>query len=214
MDLALQCQISSHPTAVISALIIAKELRLTWDSTAQDMLRISRPPDDSYICVDVQELDMVQAHFFHYFTWTNYYWEFLDHPGRCGILYNERAKCYTRIVSFWLLFLETTPDPEGSDSLDHEKCRELVLANWSRFLSKCVPGDKDLICRLRDFTLDNTWKEDVERVMAWLKVSLQCFFFLVIFTCVMRYRWTQIYRKMSSFAGKPTASNGIRCVVG
>jgi len=40
------------------------------------------------------------------------YWEFLDHPGRCGVLSHKRAKCYARIVNFWLLFLEAPPDPE------------------------------------------------------------------------------------------------------
>jgi len=35
---------------------------------------------------------------------------------------------------------------------------------------------------------------------------------LDIFIRVCCCRWSQIYRKMSSFAGKPTALNGIRCV--
>ena len=102
-----------------------------------------------------------------------HYWGFLGYPRRCGVLYNKPTKCYTRIVNCLLLFLETPPDPEGPDSLDCEKCRKIVLANWSRILSKCRPGDKDLICRLHDFSLDKASKEDVERVIGWLKVSLQ-----------------------------------------
>jgi hypothetical protein len=164
MDLACYRQVSSHPTAVISALIVVMELQSSSSSTAQAMRRISWSPDDEV----PQELNMLFKVDRSILRLT--YWKFLNDPGRCGFLYNERAKCYTRIINFWLLFLAGPPDPEGPDS--HEKCRKLVLANWSRILSKCVPGDKDLICRLRHFTLDQACKEDVERVIAWLEVSL------------------------------------------
>ena len=97
----------------------------------------------------------------------------MSHPGRSGVLYDERAKCYTHIISFWLLFLEGSPDPKEPHSPFHKEFRRVVLANWSRILSRCVPGDQDLICRLRDFTLDKARKQDVERVIAWLKVNLQ-----------------------------------------
>jgi len=80
-----------------------------------------------------------------------------------------------RIIGFWLLFLEASPDPQGPHSLLHKECRSIVLANWNRILSKCIPGDKDLTCRLRDFTLDKTRKEDVKRAIAWLVVSLHCY---------------------------------------
>ena len=98
----------------------------------------------------------------------DHYCEFLGHPGRSGVLHDERTKCYTRIINFWLLFLEASPDAKGPH---YEECRRVVLANWSWILSKCVPGDKDLICLLRDFTLDKARKKDVERVIAWLEVS-------------------------------------------
>ena len=78
-------------------------------------------------------------------------------------------------------------------------------------MAECVPGDKDLICRLHHFTLDKASKEDVEDVLGWLKARF--IVIVVIFIC-MCCRWTQTYRKMSSLAGKPMASNGIRCVVG
>jgi len=107
-----------------------------------------------------------------------HYWQFLDDPARCGVLYNERAKCYTRIVCSLLLFLEAPPDPEGPDYLYREECRQIVLASWGRMLYKCVPGDEDLICRLRDFTLDRACKGDVERVIAWLEVGLQDYWFV------------------------------------
>jgi len=167
MDLACQCQISPHTTAIISALIIAKELQLSPDSTAQLMLRISWSLDDEV----PQQLTTLSM--FHGLPLRSYYREFLDQPGRCGVLYDEWYKCYTRILNFWLLFLEAPPDTEGPYSLNHEECRKLVLANWSRILSKCVPGEQDLICRLRDFSLDKACKDDVERVIAWLEVSLQ-----------------------------------------
>ena len=174
MDLACQCQISTHAVACVSALIIAKELRLLSlsGSAKEAMLRISWVPDDSYTGNKVpQILDMLC--FLPVSALRSHYWEFLDHPGRCGVLYHERAKCYTRIVNCWLLFLEATPDPKGPDSPDREQCRKIVLGNWSRCLSKCVPGNEDLACRLRDFTLDMACKEDVERVIAWLEASLQ-----------------------------------------
>ena len=136
------------------------------------MLRISRSQDNSYTDDEVPQ-KVVTFLLFHDLELGSHYWEFLDHPGRCGVLYNERTKCYTRIMNSWLLFLEATLDPESADSLAHDECRQIVLANWSRMLCKCVPGDKDLICRLRDFTLDNAYEKDVERVIAWLKVSLQ-----------------------------------------
>jgi len=164
MDLARKCQISSHRTAIISALIIVKELRaLSMHSTAQAIFRISRSPDDSYTD-DKVPLKIDMFFLFPDSALGSYYWKFLNHPGRCGVLYHERAKCYTRIVNFWLLFLEASPDPKAPDSRVYEECRKIVLTNWSRLLSKCVPGDKDLICRLRDFTLDKACKEDVENV--------------------------------------------------
>ena len=169
MDLALQCQISSHPTAIISALIIAEEVPSSSAFTAGAMLQISCSSDDSYTD------DEVPPRFVTPYVLpasVPHYWEFLDHPGRCGVLYHERAKCYTRIMHSWLLFLEAPPDLEEPDSPVHEECRKIVLANWSRILSKCAPGDKDLICQLRDFTLDKACKEDVERVIAWLEVSV------------------------------------------
>jgi len=133
MDLACQCQISSHLTAIISALIVTKESPSLFQPTALAIRRISQ----STVLLP------------HDLEVGSHYWEFLRHPSRCGVLYN-----YARIINFWLLFLEVPPDPEGPYSLDREECRKLMLANWSRMLSKCVPGDKDLICRLRDFTLD------------------------------------------------------------
>ena len=167
MNLACQCQISSHPTVIISALIIVKELPSPSGYTAQAIFRISR---SSYTDDEVPH-PIVPFLLFDQFELGSHYWDFLDHPGRCGVLYNERAKCYTRIVNFWLLFLEATPDTKGLDSL--QECRRVVSTNWSRFLSKCIPGDNDLICRLRHFTLDKAWKEDVERVITWLEVSPQ-----------------------------------------
>ena len=98
--------------------------------------------------------------------------------------------------SYHILFLEAPPDPERLDSLDHEKCRKIVLANWSRILSKCVPGDKDLVCRLRDFTLDKACKEDVERVIAWFKVR-----FKVIRHSFMGYLYLYVLQ-MGSFIPK------------
>ena len=172
MDLACQCQISTHPTAIISALIVKKELPSIWGSTAEAMLRISGSPDNYYI-EDEMPQKFIMFVLFHDFELGNHYWEFLCHPNRCGVLHNERAKCYTRIMNFWLLFLESPPHPKGPNSLYHEVCRDIVLVNWSRCLSKCLPGDKDLVCRLRDFTLDKARKEDVERVIAWLEVSLR-----------------------------------------
>ena len=172
MDLACQCQISSHPTAIISVLIIGRELLSPSHSIEQAMLQISRLPNDYYTDDEVPQR-LITHSWFHASTPRSHYWGFLDHPGRCGVLYHERAKCYTRIVNFWLLFLEATPDPKGPDSLVHRECCKLVSANWSRILSRCVPGDKDLICRLRDFTLDRACKEDVEHVIGWLRVSLR-----------------------------------------
>jgi len=171
MDLACQCQISSHPTAIISALIIAKELPLLPGSTAKAVLQISWSPDNSYTNDEMSQ-KIVTSLFFYGFALRSHYWKFLDDPGRCGVLYTERAKCCTRITSFWLPFLQTFQDSEGPDSLVREECRKIVLANWSRLLSKCVLGDKDVISRLRDFNLDLACKKDVERVIAWLKVSL------------------------------------------
>ena len=177
MDLACQCQISSHPAVIIPALIIAEELSSRSGSTEQAILQISGLSSDFYPRDEVARRLIALR---WYMSVGPHYWEFLDHPGRCGVLYNERAKCYTRIVNFWLLFLEALPDPEGPNPLIY---RKIVMANWSRFLSKCVPGDKDLMCRLRDFTLDKACKEDVERVIAWLKVILQSIAY--IFTCVL-----------------------------
>jgi len=148
------------------------ELPSPASSAAEVMLKISWSPDDGYTDDEVPQ-NIVSFLLFQGPGLRSHYWEFLGHPRRCGALYNERAECYTRIINRWLLFLEATPDPQGPDSLIHEECRKLVLANWSRILSesKCVPGDQDLICRLRDFTLDKACEEDVERVIAWLKVS-------------------------------------------
>ena len=172
MDLACQCQISSDPTAIISALIIAKELPLPSGPRNEAILRISWSPEESHADDEVpRKLDTFCL--YPSSALRRRYWEFLHDSGRCGVLYHERPKCYTRIVNCWLLFLEVTPDPERPNSLVHEEWRKLVLANWSRCLSKCVPGNKDLICRLRDFTLDQACKEDVEHVISWLKVSLQ-----------------------------------------
>ena len=140
-------------------------------STIDALVKISLSPDDGYTDDEVPQ-NIASLFKFQGLALRSPYWGFLGHPRRCGILYHERPKCYTRIVNCWLLFLETTPDPKRPDSLVYEECRKLVLANWSRCLSKCVPGDKDLICRLRDFTLDQACKEDVECVIAWLKVSL------------------------------------------
>ena len=136
------------------------------------MCRISWSPDDCYADDDnTKKVDAI--HLLHDDGIDRYYWEFLGDPKRCGLgLYNEPAKCYTRIINCWLLFLEAPPDPEGQDSPDREKCRKIVLANWSRMLSKCVPGDQGLICRIRDFTLDEACKEDVEHVIACLEASL------------------------------------------
>ena len=174
MDLACQCQLSSHPTAVISALIITNEVPSPTGCTAnwEITFRISRSPDDSYTNDKVSQ-KVITFPLFNGYTLRRHYWRFLDDPGRCGVLYHERAKCCTRIVNFWLLFLEATPDPEEQSSLDHKRCCKLVLANWSRMLSKCVLGDKNLICRLCDFNLDKACKEDVKRAIAWLKVSPQ-----------------------------------------
>ena len=177
------------------------------------MLRIFWSSDDSYIDYEMPRRLVTLCLSGSVSAMRRHYWQFLDHPGRCGFLYHERAKCYTRTVNSWLLFLEATPDPEGPDSLYHEECRKIVLANWSRILSECVQGDKDVIRRLRDFTLDKACKKDVERVIAWLGVSLVAYSLLVILICVC-CRWAQIYQKMSSFAGKLMALNGIHCVVG
>ena len=163
MDLAFQCQISAHPTPIIPALIIAKELPSPLGSTALSMLRSSGDTDGAP--------QQVATLWFYTSTLMSCYWEFLDDPGRCGVLRHERAKSYTRIINSWLLLLEAPPGPEGPDSLYHGECRKLVLTNWSRMLSKCVPGDEDLMCRLRDFKLDLARMEDVERVIAWLKVK-------------------------------------------
>jgi len=133
------------------------------------MLRISWPPDDSYTHNEVPPKVVTLLH--DVVGLRDSYWEFLNHRRRCGFLYNERVKCHSRIINCWLLFLEATPDPKGPDSLIHQECRNIVLANWSRFLSKSVQGDQDLICRLRDLTLENACKQDVERVIAWLDVS-------------------------------------------
>ena len=146
------------------------------------MRRISWSPNDCYAADDnTKKVDMIDL--FHDYGIGRYYWEFLGDPGRCGLLYNEPAKCYTHIINCWLLSLRSPPDLEGPNSPVQKVCRNIVLGNWSRILSKCVPGDKDLICRLRDFTLDKASKEEVERVIAWLKVSLQYFDWL-IFTSV------------------------------
>ena len=146
------------------------------DSAAQPeaLLPISWLPEDSYTPDEVLQ-KIVTFLSPDGFILRKCYWEFLDDRRRCGILYHERAKCYTWIVNTWLLFLEVTPDPNGPDLLDHwcQEWRKIMLANWSQFLSKCVPGDKDLVCRLHDFTLDKACKEDVERVIARLKVGLQ-----------------------------------------
>ena len=40
-------------------------------------------------------------------------------------------------------------------------------------MTKCVPCDKDLISRLRDFTLNKACKEDAERAITWLMVRLR-----------------------------------------
>jgi len=217
MDLACQCQISPHPTASISALIIAVELRLLpTDPTSLAMLRISWSPDVSYTD-DEATWRLVILFLSPVSALRSHYLDFLHSPERCGVLCHELAKCYARIVNFWLLFLEATPDPVWPDSPHHEECHKIVLANWSRCLSRCVPGDKELICRLRNFALDKAYKEDVERVIAWLEASLQGYrsysSSLLTFICAC-CRWTLIYRKMSSFAGKLMALNGIRCVVG
>ena len=172
MDLACQCQISSRPTPIISALVIGEELPSYEDATLLAILQVSSSLDDSYTDVEVlQKSDMFLL--LRGPALRSLYREFLDDPRRCGVLYNEPTKCYTRILNFWLLFLQARPDPKGPDSPVHEECRKVVLANWSRLLSKCVPGDKELICRLREFTLDLACKEDVEHVVAWLEVSLQ-----------------------------------------
>ena len=169
---------------------------------------ISRSPDISYINCDVpKEFDLVIP--FHFVRLKSYYWEFLEDPGRCGVLYHEPAKCYTRITNSWLLFLEAPQGPEGPVSLAREEYRPVVLTHWSLLLSKCVPGDQDLICRLHDFTLAKARKEDVKRVIAWLKVSYPSVL-LVIFICAC-CRWAQVYRKISSFAGKLMALKGIHC---
>jgi len=136
------------------------------------MLRISWSPNDCSAANDNRKTVDTTCLFDDYWI-RKCYWEYLRDPRRCGLLYNERAKCYTRIINCWLLFLEAPPDLEGSGSLDHKICRKIVLATWSRILSKCVPGNKDLICRLRDFTLNNACKKDVEHVIRWLEVSLQ-----------------------------------------
>ena len=176
---------------------------------------MSWSPDDSY--TDDRVLQKV-AKFLLFqvepFGLRRLYWEFLDHPERCGLLYNERAKCYTRIVNYWLLFLEAYPGSKRPDSEVHRACHTIVLHRWSRLLHKCVPGDKDLICRLRDFTLHKARKEDVERVVAWLEVRFHIYrsWFYVLYLSDCFCRWTQIYRKMSSFAGKPTTWNNIHCL--
>jgi len=145
------------------------ELPSLSEPTKQAVLQISWSPDNSYIGNETRQKSITFL-----LCWVRsriHYWQFLEDRARCGDLYPERAKCYTRIVHSWLLFLEAPPDSKA-DSLDHEECRKIVSANWSRMLSKCVPGDKDLIYRLRDFTLDNAYKEDVERVIGWLVVSI------------------------------------------
>ena len=179
--LACQCQISSNPTAIISDLVIKKDPSLRWASMQhwQDMRRICHSPDISCTNGEVpQEADRVDP--FHSDQMGRYYWEYLNGPGCCGILYHERAQCYTHIMNSWLLFLEAPPDPEGPVSPDLKEYL-VGLVTWSQLLSSCVPGDQDLICRLRHFTLANARKEDVKNVIAWLKVGLSRLFVIVLF---------------------------------
>ena len=169
MDVACECQISSHRAAIIQALIIAEEIPTSWD-TKEAMLRISWPSDDSH--ADEVPEGVVRSLFLS-LRFRYYYLQFLDHPKRCGVLYHERATHYTRIINSWLLFLEAPPKPLALHRRLHKKCRKIVLTHWSRLLSKCVPGNKDLICRLRNFDLAKARKRDVERVIAWLEVSVR-----------------------------------------
>jgi len=91
-------------------MITAKELSLSTrsGSTGPTIVMTFWSPDDSYTDDPVLEnvKEAVAFLLLPNFPLTSHYWDFLDHPGRCGVLYNEPAKCYTRIINFWLLFLE------------------------------------------------------------------------------------------------------------
>ena len=114
--------------------------------------RISRSPADYYTDHEVPQKP-VALRWFPAFILRSHYWEPLDHPKRRGVLYyHRRAKCNTRILDFWLLFPEAAPDPKGLGSLVHGECRKLAtcFANWSRILSRCVPGNivEHVICSM------------------------------------------------------------------
>ena len=82
MNLAYESQISSRPTTIISSLIISVELLSLSTPTALAVLHISMLPVNSDTNGEVMRTLLL----FRNFGIESYYWNFLNHPSRCGIL--------------------------------------------------------------------------------------------------------------------------------